>query len=107
MRMGKSRRLPRYTRNPPGGCFRIMKGSRAMKIERTSYTPHPEGWFLFYLGEPEEVEATWNNETKKRLCWPCISATVKGDEGEGLQVNLFTGVRVSDHPADKHRSLVE
>lgn len=78
-----------------------------MKVEKTSYTPHPEGWFLFLLGDPQEVEATWNNETKRRLRWPCCSATVKGEDGEDLQVSVFTGIKLSDHPADKHRALVE
>lgn len=76
-----------------------------MKVEKRTYEPHPEGWFLFLLGEPEEVEATWNGETKTRLKWPCFSSTVKGEDGEDLVINLFTGVAATEHPSDKHRAL--
>ena len=78
-----------------------------MKVEKRSVEQHPEGWHLFLLCHPEEVEATWNGQTKQRLKWPCTSVNYKTDNGEEVIVNLFTGVAMSDHPADLHRQLVE
>lgn len=78
-----------------------------MKVEKKDLTPHPEGWYLFLLGEPEQVTAEYAGETKTRFKWPCWSSTVQDDEGNDLLVNLFTGVAATTHPADKHRALVE
>lgn len=72
-----------------------------------SLEQHPEGWYLFLLGEPEEADAEWKGKTKPRLKWPCISMGYKTDGREDVIVNLFTGVTMSDHPLDLHRKLVE
>ena len=77
------------------------------RVEKKSFEQHPEGWYLFLLGEPEEVEANWNGKTSIRYKWPCTSMSHKSDDGEDVIVNLFTGRSVSDHPADLHRQLVE
>lgn len=78
-----------------------------MKVDKKSYEQHPEGWYLFLLGEPELTEATYNNVTKPRLKWPCTSMSVKTEEGEEFIVNLFTGVELTTHPADAHMALVK
>lgn len=78
-----------------------------MKVERKIYEQHPEGWFLFLLGEPEETTAEWKGKVSNRLKWPCTSMSVKGEDGESLVVNLFTGVDVTTHPADTHAALVK
>ena len=78
-----------------------------MKVLKTTIEQHPEGWHLFLLCHPEEVEATWNGQTKKRLKWPCTSVNYKTDDGEEVIVNLFTGITMSDHVMDVHRQLVE
>ncbi len=77
-----------------------------MKVNKTTATIHPEGWFLFCLGAPEQVDAEWEGKTKIRLKWACES-TERDEDGNRLVVNLFTGVNVSDHKMDVHRQLVE
>lgn len=77
-----------------------------MRVEKKSYEQHPEGWFLFLLGEPEVTDAEWKGKKSSRLKWPCTSSEF-GDEGNNLIVNLFTGIACTDHPEDKHRQLVE
>lgn len=78
-----------------------------MKVEKKSFDPHPEGWFLFVLGDPEMTDAEWKGKITQRLKWPCTSVTERTEDGKEFVVNLFTGVTVSPHPADMHRQLVE
>ena len=54
----------------------------------------------------DRVEADYKGKKSTRLKWPCIS-NLKGEDGQHLVVNLFTGTGLTDHPADLHRQLVE
>lgn len=76
------------------------------KVEKKTFEPHPLGWFLFCLGEPEEVTAEYNGKTNYRYLWRCES-TERMESGDRHVMNLYTGQSASLHPADKHRQLVE
>lgn len=76
------------------------------KVEKKSFEPHPLGWFLFCLGEPEEVESEWDGKRSLRYAWPCES-TERMESGDRHILKLFTGRAATTHPADKHRQLVE
>lgn len=79
---------------------------KSVKVEQKTFEPHPEGWFQFHLGDPELVEADFQGQKRQRLKWPCTSSEKK-DDGERHVLNLFTGVAMTSHPADKHRALVQ
>lgn len=77
-----------------------------MKVEKKSFEPHPLGWFLFCLGEPEMVTSEYKGKVSTRLLWKCES-NERTEDGDRHVVHLYTGMEASNHPMDKHRQLVE
>lgn len=76
-----------------------------MKVEKKSYEQHPEGWYLFCTGEPEQVTSEYQGKVKTRLKWPCTSME-RNSDGDSFVVNVFTGMELTDHKMDVHRQLV-